>query len=320
MHRESSATSDALIGAVIDKRFRVVQYLGSGGVGHVYVAEGLVRGARNGPRVTVKVLRPEHQSNDMLRARFHREVAAATRISDPRVLQIHDFGTLPSDLPYFVAELLVGLDLADTLSYAGTLSPIRATRIALDTAFALAAAHTSGVVHRDVKPENIFLVHAPDGRELVKLLDFGFAWIDGDPGGPGFGAQGADGDPKPQASKESFRLTTRRGAVGTPEYMPSEQAAGELAQPTADIYALGVVLFEMLAGRPPFTGPPAVVAEKHATERPPQLRAVNAALEASTALEAVVVRSLEKDPGRRYGSAAAMAEALRDTPEGRALR
>ncbi|MDI1447972.1 serine/threonine-protein kinase [Polyangium sp. 6x1] len=302
MHRESSATSDALLGAVIDKRFRVIQYLGSGGVGHVYVAEAL-RGGRNGPRVTVKVLRPEHQSNDMLRARFHREVAAATRIVDPRVLQIHDCGTLPNDLPYFVAELLVGLDLADTLSYARTLTPARATRIAVDTAFALAAAHTSGVVHRDVKPENIFLVHAPDGRELVKLLDFGFAWIDGDPGGVG-----------------SFRLTTRRSAVGTPEYMPAEQAAGDVAQPTADIYALGVVLFEMLAGRPPFVGPAAVVAEKHAVERPPQLRMVNAALEASTALEAVVVRALEKDPSRRYGSAAAMAEALRDTPEGRCLR
>lgn len=303
MHRESSATSDALIGAVIDKRFRVIQYLGSGGVGHVYVAEGLARGAHRGPRVTVKVLRPEHQANEMLRARFHREVAAATRIADPRVLSIHDFGTLPNDLPYFVAELLVGLDLADTLSYARALTPARATRIAVDTACALAAAHVSGVVHRDVKPENIFLVHAPDGRELVKLLDFGFAWIDGDPGGQG-----------------TFRITTRRGAVGTPEYMPSEQAAGDLAQPTADIYALGVVLFEMLAGRPPFVGPAAVVAEKHATERPPQLRAVNPSLEASTALEAVVVRALEKDPGRRYGSAAAMAEALRDTPEGRALR
>ena len=302
MHRESSATSDALIGAVIDKRFRVIQYLGSGGVGHVYVAEGL-RGGRNGPRVTVKVLRTEHQSNEMLRARFHREIAAASRITDPRVLRIHDSGTLPNGLPYFVAEHLVGLDLADTLSYARTLTPVRATRIAVDTAFALAAAHASGIVHRDVKPENIFLVHAPDGRELVKLLDFGSAWIDGDPGGKG-----------------SFRLTSRRSAVGTPEYMPAEQAAGELAEPTADIYALGVVLFEMLTGAPPFVGPPAVVAERHAVERPASLRVVNAALDASTALEAVVVRALEKDRARRYGSAAAMAEALRDTPEGRSLR
>ncbi|TKD10056.1 serine/threonine-protein kinase [Polyangium fumosum] len=319
MHRESSATSDALIGAVIDKRFRVIQYLGSGGVGHVYVAEGL-RGGRKGPRVTVKVLRAEHQANEMLRARFHREIAAASRVTDPRVLQVHDAGTLPNGLPYFVAEHLVGLDLADTLSYARTLTPVRATRIAVDTAFALAAAHASGVVHRDVKPENIFLVHAPDGRELVKLLDFGSAWIDGDPGGTGVGAQGAGGDPKPQALKDSFRLTSRRSAVGTPEYMPPEQAAGELAEPTADIYALGVVLFEMLAGAPPFVGTPAVVAERHAVERPPPLRAGNAALAASTALEIVVVRALEKDPDRRYGSAAAMAEALRDTPEGRCLR
>jgi len=302
MHRESSATADALIGAVIDKRFRVIQYLGSGGVGHVYVAEGL-RGGRNGPRLTVKVLRPEHQSNEKLRARFHREVAAATRVADPRVLQIHDFGALPDGLPYFVAELLVGLDLADTLAYARVLSPPRATRIAADTALALAAAHDAGVVHRDVKPENIFLVHAPDGRELVKLLDFGFAWIDGDPGGKG-----------------SFRLTTRSSAVGTPEYMPAEQAAGDIARPTADIYALGVVLFEMLAGAPPFVGAPVWIAEKHAVERPPPLRAVNAAVDVSVALEAVVARALEKDPARRFSSAAAMAEALRNTPEGGGLR
>ncbi len=302
MHRESSATADALIGAVIDKRFRIIQYLGSGGVGFVYVAEGL-RGGLRGPRVMVKVLRPEHQANDTLRARFHREVSATSRISDPRVLQIHDFGALPTGLPYFVAELLVGLDLADTLSYARTLAPVRATRIALDTALALSAAHASGVVHRDVKPENIFLVHAPDGRELVKLLDFGFAWIDGDPGGKG-----------------SFRLTTRRSAVGTPEYMPAEQAAGDVAQPATDIYALGVVLFEMLAGRVPFVGSPPVLAEKHAVERPPALRTVHPEHEASPALEAVVARALEKNASRRFDSARMMAEALRETPEGRSLR
>ncbi|MRG96768.1 serine/threonine-protein kinase [Polyangium spumosum] len=302
MQRESSATADALLGAVIDKRFRVIQYLGSGGVGHVYVAEGL-RGGRSGPRLTVKVLRPEHQHNEKLRARFHREVAAATRIADPRVLQIHDFGAMPDGLPYFVAELLVGLDLADTLAYARSLAPVRATRIAADTALALAAAHAAGVVHRDVKPENIFLVHAPDGRELVKLLDFGFAWIDGDPGGKG-----------------SFRLTTKRSAVGTPEYMPAEQAAGEVARPTNDIYALGVVLFEMLAGAPPFVGAPVWVAEKHAVERPPPLRTVNPTVEASVALEAVIARALEKDPARRFPTASAMADALHDTPEGRSLR
>jgi len=301
MTTESSAPADALIGAVIDKRFRILQFLGTGGVGNVYVAESL-RGGAGRARVTIKVLRAEHSGNDKLRARFAREVSAASRVHDPRVVQIYDIGSLPDGLPYFVAEHLVGLDLADTLAYAQTLAPVRATRIAVDTALALAAAHAAGVVHRDVKPENIFLVHAPDGRELVKLLDFGFAWIDGDPGGRG-----------------SFRLTTRRTAVGTPEYMPPEQAAGDVAQAAWDLYALGVVLFEMLAGRTPFVGAPAVLAEKHAVEPLPPLRTVHPACEASPELEAVITRALAKVDWQRFGSAPDLVDALRATPEGRQI-
>lgn len=302
MQREPSASSDSLLGAVIDKRFRILQFLGSGGVGDVYVAEGLRDGTRGKPAYTVKVLRAEHRSNDTLVARFAREVSAACRVSDPRVLQIFDFGTLPEGLPYFVAELLVGLDLADTLAYSRTLAPPRATRIAFDTAHALAAAHARGVVHRDVKPENLFLVHSPDGRELLKLLDFGFAWIDGDPGGKG-----------------SFRLTTKRSAVGTPEYMPPEQAAGDIAQPAADLYALGIVLFEMLTGRPPFVGSAPVVAEAHAVEKPPPMRSVAPDLEVSADLEMIVMKALAKAPSHRWASALEMAHALAACREGRGL-
>jgi len=303
MQRDRGASADALIGTVIDKRFRILQYLGSGGVGSVYIAEAIRGSTRREPQFTVKVLREEHRHNEMLVARFAREVSAACRVDDPRVLKIFDFGSLPDGLPYFVGELLVGLDLADTLSYTPTLNPPRAVRIATDIAYALCAAHAAGVVHRDVKPENIFLVHSPDGRELVKLLDFGFAWIDGDPGGKG-----------------SFRLTTRRSAVGTPEYMPPEQAAGDLAHPASDIYALGIVLYEMLVGRVPFVGTYTVVAEKHAVERPPPMLSVNPELALSVELSAVVARALEKDPARRFGSAAEMAEALQNTPEGYGLR
>jgi serine/threonine-protein kinase len=302
MNREPSASSDSLLGAVIDKRFRILQYLGSGGVGHVYVAEGLRDGTRGKPAYTVKVLRAEHRLNDKLLARFAREVSAACRVDDPRVLHIFDYGALPEGSPYFVAELLTGMDLADTLAFSRTLAPARAVRIAFDTAHALAAAHGCGVIHRDVKPENIFLVHAPDGRELVKLLDFGSAWIEGDPGGRG-----------------AFRLTTRRSAVGTPEYMPPEQAVGDLAEPSADVYALGIVLFEMLTGRPPFVGSAPLVTEAHAVEKPPPMRAVAPDLEVSADLEMVVMKALAKAPSHRWSSALEMASALAACREGRGL-
>jgi eukaryotic-like serine/threonine-protein kinase len=299
MHRARSATADGLLGAVIDQRFRILQYLGCGGVGNVYVAEGLRGGGRNRPQCTIKVLREEHRANEKLLARFAREVSAASRIADPRVLEIYDFGAFPDGLPYFVAELLVGLDLGDTLSFARTLVPTRAVRITIDTALALDAAHAAGVIHRDVKPENIFLVHAPDGRELVKLLDFGFAWIEGDPGG-----------------KPSLRLTTSRTAVGTPEYMPPEQAAGEVAHPTADIYALGVVLYEMLSGRAPFVGTHPELAEQHAIRRPRPMRELNPELAISHELAGIVQKALEKEPTHRFPSAVALSDALHRTPEG----
>jgi serine/threonine-protein kinase len=290
---------ETLVGSVIDRRYRIIQHMGSGGVGHVYLAEELL-GAR--ARVALKVLRAEHRHVEGLHRRFEREAAAASRVRDPRVLEVYDQGCLPDGLPFFTMELLVGLDLADTLGFTRALAPVRAVRVAAAVAGALAAAHDAGVIHRDIKPENIFLVHAPDGRELPKLLDFGFAWMIGDPGA------------------SSVRITGRRTTVGTPEYMPPEQAAGDVPRPTADVYALGIVLYEMLAGRVPFTGDYPTVAEKHATTPPPPLRAHKPDLAISPALSAVVDRALEKQPSHRFASAAEMAQALLATPEGQRMQ
>jgi serine/threonine-protein kinase len=295
---------DALVGAVLAKRYRVMQHLGSGGVGHVFMAEriGGTRPGSNSPvRVAIKVLRAEHRDSEQLAARFDREADAASRVRDPRVLTIYDRGRTDDGLPFFSAELLEGLDLADTIGFAQTLAPVRAVRIGAGVAFALAATHAAGVVHRDVKPENIFLVHAPDGRELVKLLDFGFAWVPVDGGSP------------------SLRITSRRTVVGTPEYMSPEQAAGDVAQPSTDLYAMGVMLYEMLTGHVPFSGEYPAIAEMHAMKPPPPMRTAHPTLSISKELEAVVTRALAKDPSRRHASATELAQALLATPEGQRI-
>jgi len=267
---------ERLVGKVIGERYRLIQILGSGGTGHVYTAE-LIDAAKEGearPRVAVKVLRAEHRSRRDLVARFEREATAAARIRHPNVLEVHGTPFAQGHLRGFAMELLVGLDLADTLAFARSLNPVRAMRIACGAAHGLAAAHAAGVIHRDVKPENIFLVHAPDGREMVKLLDFGFSFLPGDP------------------AETSGRV------VGTPEYMAPEQAGGAPAHPSADVYSLGIVLYEMLAGHVPFTGAYPAIAHLHAATPLPPLDGPILPL----GLEALVQRALAKHPADRFAS------------------
>jgi eukaryotic-like serine/threonine-protein kinase len=278
-------------------RYRVIQLLGSGGTGQVYLAElcDSMRSAKLAApqrRFAIKVLRDEHHDEPDLVARFDREAVAAARIRHANVLAVEGAPT-PWEgdgerFRFFVMELLVGLDLADTLSFTGALGPARSVRVAEGAALGLGAAHAAGVVHRDVKPENLFLVHAPDGREQVKVLDFGFSHLPDDP-------------------DEALGRV-----VGTPEYMAPEQARGAPADPRADVYSLGVVLYEMLAGHVPFTGEYPQVAQRHARERPPPLRCSNLSVE----LDAVVRRALEKAPEARFPSMEAFRTALLATVPG----
>ncbi len=278
-------------------RYRVIQLLGSGGTGQVYLAElcfplcsgeTTKTGKSAVPRLrfALKMLRAEHLRSPELVARFEREAVAAARIHHPNVLAIegveaHEEGD--GEWPrFFVMELLVGLDLADTLAFTGALGPARSVRVAVGAALGLGAAHAAGVVHRDVKPENLFLVHAPDGREQVKVLDFGFSHLPGDGG------------------------EARGRVVGTPEYMAPEQSRGAPADPRADVYSLGVVLYEMLAGRVPFAGEYPEVARRHARERPPPLLRSSVPVE----LDTVVRRALEKSPEARFPSMEAFRAAL----------
>ncbi len=328
--QRASSSAGAEQGAVLGGRYRLVQQIGAGGIGDVWVAE-VQEGPRTSlsrdertlvglgpplPRVAVKLPRAEHRRSGPLMARFEREAEAAARVRHPNVLRVLEICVEPRDggrdarlgsaesvpVPFFVMELLVGLDLADTLALSRCLAPGRAVRVARGLCAGLGAAHEAGVIHRDVKPENVFLEHAADGREVVKLIDFGFAWLQ------------ADGDP----DTSRVRITARHAVVGTPEYIAPEQAMGATAHPTADVYSLGVVLFESLVGRVPFQGGSQVSTARMHREMPvPRLRDLHPRLEASPALEGVVQVALAKEPERRFPHMAAFAAALDTVPEAR---
>lgn len=298
----TSSRGLTLEGRVLGERYRVLQLLAKGGVADVYLAER-IGGSCGGARIALKVLRDDQASHPSLALRFEREAFAASRVRHPNVLSVGELERI-DDLRLFSMELLVGLDLADTLAYRGVLAPERAVRIAGAVAAGAGAVHAAGVVHRDLKPENVFLVHAPDGREVPKVIDFGFAHVDGD-----------------RADAQVRRITERMTVVGTPEYMAPEQAHGAPAAPTADVYAIGVMLFEMLAGRVPFVGSsyPAI-AHQHANALVPSMRSLQPGLTVSAELEALVVRALAKQPTARFPDGRALADALAAVPEGRRLR
>jgi serine/threonine-protein kinase len=204
-------------------------------------------------------------------------------------------------------EFLEGNDLADELQRSRVLTAQRALPIAMQICRALSAAHARGVVHRDMKPENVFLQRTGDGEEIVKIVDFGIAQL------------------KPSneeaAAVSTHRRLTRTGMIfGTPEYMAPEQASGKHADLRCDIYAVGIILFELFTGAVPFTGETFLgVLAKHLSEAPPSMRAVYPDLQISRELEAVVARTLVKDPTHRYQTMNELAAALAGTPEGQSV-
>ncbi len=277
------------VGHVFGERYRVVSLLGTGGMGQVFRVED----ARSGQPLALKVLRPvDADDTDRVR-RFQREIQVLTRIRHPAVLHILDWGESPAGL-YFVTELVDGEDLKMAIRRRGAWPPAEAAELGATLAEALAAAHAQGVVHRDVKPNNVMI--ARDGS--VRLLDFGLA-------------RGAGID---------VTTLTRTGTIlGTPGYMSPEQFDATGVDERSDLYSLGVVLYETLTGRLPFRGrTPIAIALAHKTEPPPLPRALAPGIPAW--LERAVLRCLEKDPARRYASASELAAELRRPHEGRAPR
>jgi serine/threonine protein kinase len=272
--------------------YLVTATLGSGGMGTVFLAEHPVIGSK----VALKAIHPQFAGSAEVFARFVNEAKAVNQIAHDHIIDITDFGTTASGDYYFMMEYLEGDTLADLIERDGAFPPARARNIAAQSADALGASHGHGVIHRDLKPENVFLIVRDGVADFVKVLDFGLAKLT---------------NPDDLATYQS-----RAGAVmGTPYYMSPEQCEGRPdIDNRADVYALGVILFEMLTGMIPFGGEGFVpILVKHVTVRPPAARSIVPDLPAS--MDSLLFRSLAKNPGQRFQTMTEFREALLD-PDG----
>ena len=277
--------------------YRLGRRIGDGASGIVYEAEHLELGRK----LALKVLGVEHASSPAAFERFRLEARTIASLSHPNLVQLYDFGRSLDGRAYLAMELYAGETLEARLRR-GPLDWRCAARVAIETAKALSAAHAAGLVHRDLKPQNLMLVHAPEddgAKPIVKLLDFGIATLQ------------SGSDFRQTAGKE--RALRGFAVLGTPEYMAPEQVAGEAVDGRADQYALGCVLYEMLTGVRAFDGPSSVVVMgMQLRETPPPPRAQGGSRSIPRALVAIVVRAMQKSPEARFACADAMQAALQD--------
>lgn len=280
------------IGLLLSDRYRILELLGEGGMGAVYLAEH----THMRKRVALKLLHTEMGESAEVVARFEREAIVAAHVEHPNVAAATDFGRTASGDFFLVLEYVEGTSLRKLIE-GGPLDPARALRITRQIALALECAHAAGVVHRDLKPENVMLVRRDDDPDFVKVLDFGIAKLS---------------EAATEARGTSTQALTKHGTIlGTPEYMSPEQALGESVGPGSDLYAIGVMLFEMLTGLHPFDPPDRMaMLSFHIVAPVPKLsdRAPNIVV--PEGVEAVVHRLLEKNSAARYESARALIDAI----------
>ena len=289
-----SMTDAALVpGQVLAGKFRVERVLGKGGMGMVVAA----RHVHLDERVAIKVLLPEMVNGDIV-ARFVREAKAAVRIRSEHVAKVSDVGSLDDGAPYMVMEYLEGQDLSQVLESRRSLTVDEVVEYVLQACAALAEAHAYGIVHRDLKPANLFLTHRVDGSPCVKVLDFGVS--------------------KLLTRTEEVALTKTGGMLGSPLYMSPEQLTNsKQVDARSDLWALGVIMYELLSGSPPFSGEelPIVIVNILQGELRPLYDCV-----LPDGLEAVVMRCLARDRDQRYQSVLELAEALAPFASERGLR
>jgi serine/threonine-protein kinase len=287
---ESGYAPDPLVGATVDGRWRVLRYLGGGAVGSVYLAER----SNLGRQVALKILHVECSENNEFVRRFAREARALSKLQHVNCVSIIDVGSF-QNRPYIVMDLVAGCTLSDETLRAGV-TPLRAVGLVRQVLCGLGHAHAHGIVHRDLKPENIMVTELGGVGEVVKLLDFGFAHINDS-----------------RISQSNAELVP-----GTPAYMSPEQAQGIKTDQRTDLYAAGLILYELCVGFRPFVAAgPFELLKLQISEPPVRPRLAAPARRISDALEAVILRALEKDRAARFANSADFEAALRATPEGR---
>ncbi len=285
----SPPPADPLLGRTLDEKYLLEEKLGIGGMGTVYRA----RHQLIDRPVAVKVLNQRFVEDEAAKARFRREAKAAGRLRHANAVSVTDFGQTADGYVYIVMELLEGKTLRDLLSKEGPLDLAHAVSIMLQISSAVAAAHEAGIIHRDLKPANIFVVQRSDVPTIVKVLDFGIAKLAAD-----------------SLDDEDRQTLTQVGAIiGTPRYMSPEQCQGLPLTPAADVYSLGVILYEMLTGVVPFSGQtPLAIAMRHSTEIPRKPTEFISSI--PPALENIVLHALEKRPEDRPQDAEAFRQEL----------
>ena len=277
-----------MTGHLLLDRYRLLRKLGVGGMGTVYEAEHVTIKKR----CAIKILNPEYAHRTELVERFLQEARAASMIAHENVVEITDFGATPGGSVFFVMEMLNGEDLSATIKREAPLSWDRIVGIMTQICRALQAAHDKGIVHRDMKPENCFRIERSGNPDFIKVLDFGIAKVNSDDGSTG-------------------RLTSTGMIFGTPTYMSPEQAQGMRVDRRADVYAVGVILYELVTGKVPFSADNFMgILTKHMFEEPvaPSVAAPEAGV--TPEIEAVILKSMQKEPSLRFQSLREMMDAI----------
>jgi serine/threonine-protein kinase len=277
--RSAAGEGADLEGSIIAERYHILRKLGEGGMGRVYLAEHVKMGRKS----ALKVLHAGMVKNVDAITRFNREAANASRISHANVATVYDFGETPDGLIYLAMEYVEGVPLTAIVAENGALPPHRAADIVRQTGEALAAAHDVGLVHRDLKPDNILIAKTRDGADLVKVVDFGIAKA---------------------AGNEAQKVTKTGHVIGTPDYMSPEQLAGDKLDARSDVYSLGLVAFYVLTGALPFSSNSAQESlVLRLTDRPKRLAAISPDIEWPSDVQAALDRALERRAADRYQSA-----------------
>ncbi len=278
-------------GEIIGGRYRVDKLLGKGGFGAVFRATHVV----TQQELVLKVLKPNLGEDEMQVKRFLQEARTASKLSHPNTVRVYDFGQTDAGHLYLAMELLHGQELGQLLLEEGILSPERAIHIAVGVLKSLAEAHQAGLVHRDLKPDNIFLCHVHGEDDFVKVIDFGIA--------------------KPIEQGDDGGLTRTGFTVGTPKYMSPEQVLNKGVEGRSDLYSLGVILYQCLSGELPLSGPSPVETMMAQVQQEPVALSLICPQELPPGLDAVVMRALRKQPAQRFVDAEDMRAALEDVRE-----